>query len=146
QGFCLYGKISRPRPRGAPAKGAPIRPAQGRFSPGAFRCTEGGRIGWRSNYRDPSGTGIKSRGKGRKTMSRRELVAGLAAVALGALAADGARAQDAVKIGLILPMTGQQTSTGKQIDAAVRLFQQQNGTTVAGKKVEVILKDDAAVP
>ena len=30
----------------------------------------------------------------------------------------GALAQDTVKIGLILPMTGQQTSTGKQIDAA----------------------------
>ena len=54
--------------------------------------------------------------------------------------------QDTVKIGLILPMTGQQASTGKQIDAAVKLYMAQNGTTVAGKKIEVILKDDAAVP
>jgi branched-chain amino acid transport system substrate-binding protein len=51
-----------------------------------------------------------------------------------------------VKIGLILPMTGQQASTGKQIDAAVKLYQARNGTTVAGKKVEVILKDDTGVP
>ena len=43
-------------------------------------------------------------------------------------------------------MTGQQASTGKQIDAAVRLYMQQNGDTVAGKKIEVIVKDDAAVP
>ncbi len=57
-----------------------------------------------------------------------------------------ARAQDTVKIGLILPMTGQQASTGKQIEAAVRLYMAQNGDTVAGKKIEVILKDDAAVP
>ncbi|MGC2517782.1 MAG: ABC transporter substrate-binding protein [Burkholderiales bacterium] len=57
-----------------------------------------------------------------------------------------AYAQETVKIGLILPMTGQQSSTGKQIDAAVRLYMQQNGNTVAGKKIEVILKDDAAVP
>lgn len=55
-------------------------------------------------------------------------------------------AQDTVKIGLILPMTGQQASTGKQIDAAVKLYQAQNGTTVAGKKIEVILKDDTSVP
>ena len=58
----------------------------------------------------------------------------------------GAAAQDTIKIGLILPMSGQQASTGKQIDAAVKLYQAQNGTTVAGKKVEVILKDDTSVP
>ncbi|MEP7207486.1 MAG: ABC transporter substrate-binding protein [Casimicrobiaceae bacterium] len=51
-----------------------------------------------------------------------------------------------IKVGLILPMTGQQASTGKQIDAAVRLYMQQHGDTVAGKKIEVILKDDGAVP
>src|SRR5919106_2531728 len=43
-------------------------------------------------------------------------------------------------------MTGQQASTGKQIDAAVKLYQARNGTTDAGKKVEVILKDDTGVP
>jgi branched-chain amino acid transport system substrate-binding protein len=78
-------------------------------------------------------------------MLRISLASALALI-FGAAAAGDALAQDSVKIGLILPMTGQQTSTGKQIDAAVRLYQQQNGTTVAGKKVEVILKDDAAVP
>jgi branched-chain amino acid transport system substrate-binding protein len=73
--------------------------------------------------------------------------AGLAGgLALAAGASGPASAQDAVKVGLILPMTGQQTSTGKQIDAAVRLYMQQHGDTVAGKKVEIILKDDGAVP
>src|SRR3569833_2677789 len=43
-------------------------------------------------------------------------------------------------------MTGQQASTGKQIDAAVKLYLAKNGTTVAGKKIEVILKDDTSVP
>src|SRR5438270_5115535 len=70
----------------------------------------------------------------------------LAAGVAGALARRPARADDAVKIGLILPMTGGQASTGKQIDNAVKLYMQQHGDTVAGKKVEVILKDDAAVP
>ena len=70
------------------------------------------------------------------------LQAVLAVAAMGATA----QAQDAVKIGLILPMTGGQASTGKQIDNAVKLYMQQNGDTVAGRKIEVILKDDAAVP
>jgi branched-chain amino acid transport system substrate-binding protein len=70
----------------------------------------------------------------------------LGAAILGALAFTPAHAQDAVKIGLILPMTGGQASTGKQIENAVKLYMQQNGDTVAGKKVEIILKDDATLP
>src|SRR3984885_774696 len=62
-----------------------------------------------------------------------------------AVAASAAQAQD-VKIGLILPMTGQQQSTGKQEAAGAKLFMQQNGDTVAGKKIELIIKDDGAVP
>src|SRR6201986_1624492 len=69
-----------------------------------------------------------------------------AAIAASALAATPAPAQEAVKIGLILPMTGGQASTGKQIDNAVKLYMQQHGDTVAGKKIEVILRDDAALP
>jgi branched-chain amino acid transport system substrate-binding protein len=57
-------------------------------------------------------------------------------------AAPLAKAEDSVKVGLILPMTGPFASTGKQIDAAVKLFLQENGDRVAGKKIEVILKDD----
>jgi branched-chain amino acid transport system substrate-binding protein len=51
-----------------------------------------------------------------------------------------------IKIGLILPMTGQSASTGRQIDAAVKLWMAQNGNKIAGRTVEVILKDDGAVP
>jgi branched-chain amino acid transport system substrate-binding protein len=64
----------------------------------------------------------------------------------GAVTLLPAQAQETVKIGLILPMTGGQASTGKQIDNAVKLYMQQKGDTVAGKKIEVILKDDGAVP
>src|ERR1700674_3369533 len=70
-----------------------------------------------------------------------------AGVALAGVAVPApASAQESVKIGLILPMTGGQASTGKQIDNAVKLYMQQKGDTVAGKKIEIILKDDAAVP
>ncbi|WP_428659836.1 ABC transporter substrate-binding protein [Reyranella sp.] len=75
-------------------------------------------------------------------MLRREILAIAALTFLPSVAS----AQDTVKIGLILPMTGQQASTGKQIDAAVKLYLAQHGTTVAGKKIEVILKDDTSVP
>ena len=76
---------------------------------------------------------------------RSQMLLAAGAVA-GMLALAPAHAQETVKIGLILPMTGGQASTGKQIDNAVKLYMQQNGDTVAGKKIEVILKDDGAVP
>ncbi len=56
-----------------------------------------------------------------------------------------AQSGDPIKIGLILPMTGPFASTGKQISAAVNLYVQQKGATVAGRRVEVILKDDTGV-
>jgi len=80
-------------------------------------------------------------------MQRRQLIqtAGLTALALSMSLAS---AQDSTKfkIGLILPMTGQQASTGRQIEAAARLYMAQNGDTVAGKKIELIVKDDVATP
>ena len=63
-----------------------------------------------------------------------------------ALMAFSAQAQEAFKIGLILPMTGQQATTGKQIEAAARLFMAQNGDKVVGRKIELIVKDDGGMP
>ena len=57
-----------------------------------------------------------------------------------------ARAAQAVKVGLIVPLTGGQASTGKQLDNAIKLYMQQNGDTVAGRKIEIIVRDDGAVP
>ena len=69
------------------------------------------------------------------------------ALAVAALGTTSATAQaDTFKIGLILPLTGQQASTGKQIEAATKLYMVQNGATVAGKKIELIVKDDGGVP
>src|ERR1700682_6574534 len=78
--------------------------------------------------------------------TKRLPLAAAPAVPAGAVPSAPARARERVKIGLILPMTGGQASTGKQIDNAVKLFMQQNGDTVAGRKIEIILKDDAAAP
>lgn len=79
-------------------------------------------------------------------MQKRSIIrAAIAAALLGASAL--ALAQDNVfKIGLILPMTGPFASTGKQIEAAAKLYMAQNGASVAGKKVELIVKDDTGTP
>ena len=75
---------------------------------------------------------------------------GRRALALALLTAPWAGAafaqSEPIKIGLILPMTGQQATTGRQINAAVQLYLAQNGSTINGRKVEVVLKDDAAEP
>ena len=78
-------------------------------------------------------------------LSRRAVLgAGIAALAAAALTPH-AQAQETVKVGLILPMTGPFASTGRQIEAAVKLYMAEHGDTVAGKKIEVILKDDTNV-
>ena len=43
-------------------------------------------------------------------------------------------------------MTGPQATTGRQIEAAARLYMAQHGDTVAGKKVQLIVKDDTSLP
>jgi branched-chain amino acid transport system substrate-binding protein len=74
-------------------------------------------------------------------------IAAVAAVSAAMLGSSGAFAQGApFKIGLILPMTGQQATTGRQIEAAAKLWMAQNGNTVAGRKVELIVKDDTSLP
>src|ERR1700730_1891710 len=69
----------------------------------------------------------------------------LAALASLGLASVNAAAEETVKVGLILPMTGPFTTTGKQVEAGARFYMQQNGATVDGRKIEVILRDDAGV-
>lgn len=77
-------------------------------------------------------------------MQKRFLLKTLVVGAL--LASTGLMAQEKFKIGLILPMTGPFASTGKQIEAAAKLYMAQNGDMVAGKKVELIVKDDTSAP
>jgi len=69
----------------------------------------------------------------------------LAAVLAPAVAPQMAMAQETVKVGLILPMSGPSNSTGRQQEAAVKLFLQQRGDMVAGRKIEVIVRDDTGV-
>jgi branched-chain amino acid transport system substrate-binding protein len=79
------------------------------------------------------------------TRSRRDFLRGSAAVAASALLPGAARAADSIKIGLIVPLSGPFASTGRQLEAAVRLYMQRNGDTVAGQKLELLVRDDTGL-
>ena len=65
---------------------------------------------------------------------------------LGVLAAVPAFAQETVKIGLPMPLTGVLAAVGRQAVAGARLYTALHGDTVAGRKLQLIVKDDASVP
>lgn len=64
----------------------------------------------------------------------------LAACAVG-LSAPAAFAQDVVRIGLISVMSGPFADFGKQMETGIKVYQKQFGKTVAGKRVEVLVRD-----
>jgi branched-chain amino acid transport system substrate-binding protein len=70
-----------------------------------------------------------------------KVLAGIAGVAVAAFAAGAAEAQGTVKIGVLLPYSGQFADTATQIDNGIKLYMKQHGETVAGKKIEIIRKD-----
>ncbi|HYY37212.1 MAG TPA: ABC transporter substrate-binding protein [Xanthobacteraceae bacterium] len=67
------------------------------------------------------------------------------ALAAGTLASTGALAQD-VKVGVVLPLTGGLAPVGKQVQAGIKAYMDKNGANVAGKKIDLIIKDDGGVP
>lgn len=73
-----------------------------------------------------------------KTLTAAALALGFAAFAMPA-----AQAAEPLKIGLVLPMTGPFAAYGKQIEHGVKLYLESNGDTIAGRKVQLIVKDDA---
>ena len=83
--------------------------------------------------------------KKRMLENRRRVLQGVALAATLCALHGTALAADPLKIGLILPLTGPFASTGKQIEAAARLYIAKHGDTVAGRKVELIVKDDTGL-
>ena len=77
-------------------------------------------------------------------MNRRNLVQ-LGFLALASTIPSYAFAAETVKIGLVLPLTGPFTSTGKRILNGARLYVQQHGETVGNKTVELVVRDDTGV-
>ena len=52
-----------------------------------------------------------------------------------------AQAADVVKIGIVNAYSGQFADPAAQLDAGIKLYMQQHGDMVAGKKIEIIRKD-----
>jgi branched-chain amino acid transport system substrate-binding protein len=77
-------------------------------------------------------------------MDRRSILKGAAALTLLALPGT-ALAQGTVKIGVIMPFSGQFADLATQMDNGIKLYMKQNGDTVAGKKIEIIRKDTGGV-
>jgi branched-chain amino acid transport system substrate-binding protein len=80
-------------------------------------------------------------------MKRRTVLKGLAATAAGGLLARPAIAADTpLRMGCSLPLTGAGfTAVGKELTGALKVYMQQHGDTVAGRKIELIIRDDAGV-
>ncbi len=81
-------------------------------------------------------------------MTKRIYVALMAASLLigGMFSIDRARAEDTVKIGFIAPSTGQFAQIGAMMIAGAKYFIEANGTNVAGKKIELLIRDDGSQP
>src|SRR6476619_3406615 len=67
-----------------------------------------------------------------------------AAVVTGALFAGvaPAAAQDTLKVGVILSLSGQFADAGVQMLNGIKTYMKEHGETVGGKKIELIVKDD----
>lgn len=70
----------------------------------------------------------------------------VAASIAAVFAATTAHAQDTIKIGLVQSMSGTLAAVGKQVLAGARLYMQIHGDTVAGRKIQLIVKDDTTTP
>jgi branched-chain amino acid transport system substrate-binding protein len=79
-------------------------------------------------------------------ISRPRFLQLLAAVSAFGMLSAPAGAQETVKIGFSAPLTGPFAENGKQMTAAIKIFTEQRGSVVAGKKIEIILRDDGGVP
>jgi len=70
---------------------------------------------------------------------RAATVLGFAVSMLGSAAA-----QDPVKIRMVMPMTGNLANAGKQVVAGARFYMDQHGSTVAGRQIDLTVKDDTS--
>ncbi len=55
-------------------------------------------------------------------------------------------AQQPLRIGLVMPFTGQFSDTAVQIDNGIKLYIKQHGDVVAGRRIEIITRDTAGAP
>jgi branched-chain amino acid transport system substrate-binding protein len=52
-------------------------------------------------------------------------------------------AEEPIKVGIVAPLSGVFSSYGRQIENGVNVFLRENGDTIAGRKIQVIYRDNA---
>ncbi len=75
----------------------------------------------------------------------RGLIIAVGAMIVTGLAANNAAAQSTVKIGVVMSYSGQFADPGAQIDNGIKLYMKQHGDSAAGKKIEIIRKDNGGI-
>ncbi|MFY9696673.1 MAG: ABC transporter substrate-binding protein [Xanthobacteraceae bacterium] len=79
-------------------------------------------------------------------MRRRTVLKGIAATAASGIFAPAVRADTVLKMGISMPITGAGfNAVGRQLQAALKLYMSQHGDTVAGRKIELTIRDDGGV-
>lgn len=81
----------------------------------------------------------------RFSSKRRQALARIAAAAAAASVPRLALAAEPLKIALIIPLTGPFASTGRQLEAACRLYIEHSGELAGGRKLELLVKDDTGL-
>jgi branched-chain amino acid transport system substrate-binding protein len=79
-------------------------------------------------------------------MLRNSLRLFVASALTSALFTAEVKAQETIKVGLVMPLTGVLGPVGKQAVAGARLYLAQHGNMVAGRKIELVVRDDASIP
>jgi branched-chain amino acid transport system substrate-binding protein len=74
-------------------------------------------------------------------MKLTKILAAVATAGMFGLTASGAYAQETIKIGVIAAFSGPFADYGKQIEGGIKAYMKQHGDSVAGKKIELIVKD-----
>jgi branched-chain amino acid transport system substrate-binding protein len=82
-------------------------------------------------------------------ISRRRFVRSIAGAGIASVAAPhllSAQSSEPIRVGLLAAKTGPLASGGIDMDLALTMFLKERETTLAGRKVELIVADTAGVP
>src|SRR5947207_14742716 len=79
-------------------------------------------------------------------MQRQTVPKGMTATAAAGLLVRRAAAETPLKIGISMPLTGAGfNAVGRQLQAALKVYMQQHGDTVAGRQLQITIRDDGGV-
>ena len=74
-------------------------------------------------------------------LTRRVVLLGIAA---SATTPRIAKAQNVVRVGMVMPLTGTLADAGKQVVAGARLYMDRHGDSAAGTRIELLVRDDTS--